>query len=247
MRHHDREPRLHLDAPLEEGAIVQLEAQQAHRLRHVLRLEQGATLRLFNAASGEWRAELLRLDRRGGEARLGERLRAPAAEPGPRLAVAPIRANRLDWLVEKAVELGVASLDLVVTRRTIVRATRSDRLLAIATEAAEQCGRLGIPSISGPVELGPWLARLPAGAIVVVADETGGEPPLAALRRLPDAVLLVGPEGGFAPEERRLLGERPGTVRVGLGPRILRSETAALCMMMAVRLARDTEGSLANG
>lgn len=223
-----------------EGAVVELDAQQAHRLRHVLRLEPGATVRLFNAASGEWRAELLRLDRRGGEARLGERLRAPAAEPGPRLAVAPIRANRLDWLVEKAVELGVASLDLVVTRRTVVRATRSDRLTAVATEAAEQCGRLDVPSIREPVELGPWLAELPAGTNLVVADETGGAPPLAALRRLLDVVLLVGPEGGFAPEERRLLAERPGTVRVGLGPRILRSETAALYVLMAERLARET-------
>lgn len=240
MRHHDRAPRLHLDAPLEEGLIVELDAQQAHRLRHVLRLEPGAPVRLFNAASGEWRAELLRLDRRGGEARLGERLRAPAAEPGPRLAVAPIRANRLDWLVEKAVELGVASLDLVVTRRTVVRATRSDRLRAIAIEAAEQCGRLGVPTIGEPVELGPWLAELPAGAILVVADETGGDPPLAVLRRLPDAVLLVGPEGGFAPEERRFLADRPGTVRVGLGPRILRSETAALCLLIAELLARET-------
>lgn len=238
--HHDREPRLHLDVSLVEGAIVQLDAQQAHRLRHVLRLEPGATVRLFNAASGEWRAELLRLDRRGGEARLGERLRAPVAEPGPRLAVAPIRANRLDWLVEKAVELGVVSLDLVVTRRTVVRTARSDRLLAIATEAAEQCGRLGVPSIAGPFELGSWLAELPAGCSLVVADEAGGEPPLAVLGRLPEAILLVGPEGGFAPEERRLFADRPGTVRVGLGPRILRSETAALYVLIAERLARET-------
>lgn len=240
MQHLGRTPRLHVGAPLTEGGLVELEADQAHRLRHVLRLAPGAAVRLFNAASGEWAAELVRLDRRGGEARLGERLRPPARERGPHLAVAPIRANRLDWLVEKVVELGVAALDLVVTRRTVVRPTRIDRLLAIASEAAEQCGRLSIPAIAGPVELGAWLSALPAGRRLVVADEAGGEAPLAALQAAPEAILLVGPEGGFAPEERALLAGRSGTVRVGLGPRILRSETAAIALLVAAQMAAAT-------
>lgn len=239
MRDLGRAPRLYLDVPLVAGAVVELASERAHQLRHVLRLRPGAVVRLFNARSGEWRAELTRLDRRGGEARLVDRLRAPEEEIGPRLAVAPIRANRLDWLVEKAVELGVAAIDLVLTQRTVVRPARIDRLQAIAVEAAEQCGRLSVPTLAGPIELGAWLDALPAGTRVAMADEAGGESPLASLRRAPGATLLVGPEGGFAAAERRQLGERPNVLSVGLGRRILRSETAAIVLLVAERLARE--------
>lgn len=238
MRDLGRAPRLFLDVPLAAGAVVELAVERAHQLRHVLRLGEGAPVRLFNPRSGEWRAELVRLDRRGGEARVEDRLRAPETETGPRLAVAPIRANRLDWLIEKAVELGVAAIDLVLTQRTVVRPARIDRLAAIAVEAAEQCGRLSVPPLTGPVELTTWLDTLPPGTRVVMADEAGGQPPLVSLRRAPGAILLVGPEGGFAPEERRQLGERPDVLRVGLGSHILRSETAAIVLLAAERLAR---------
>ncbi|MCL6608547.1 MAG: 16S rRNA (uracil(1498)-N(3))-methyltransferase, partial [Geminicoccaceae bacterium] len=123
-----RTPRLYLEAPLVAGAAVELGIARVHQLRHVLRLTPGAAVRLFNARSGEWRAELARLDRHGGAARIVECLRPPEPEAGPRLAVAPIRANRLDWAIEKAVELGVGALDLVLTRRTVVRPARVDRL-----------------------------------------------------------------------------------------------------------------------
>ncbi|BCX16540.1 MAG: ribosomal RNA small subunit methyltransferase E [Geminicoccaceae bacterium] len=239
MRNLGRAPRLHLDGPLARGAVVELGADRVHQLRHVLRLAPGAPVRLFNAESGEWWAELTRLDRRGGEARIVDRLRPPEPAIGPRLAIAPIRPNRLDWLIEKAVELGVGAVDLVLTQRTVVRPARIDRLLAIAVEAAEQCERLSVPPIGGPTELEVWLAGLPPGTRVVVADEEGGEPPLAALGRISDAILLVGPEGGFAPGERRRLAESPGIVRVGLGRRILRSETAALFLLVAHALARE--------
>lgn len=233
MHEPGRAPRLHLDAPLASGTRVPLDAARVHRLRHVLRLASGAGVRLFNAGSGEWRATLERLERRGGEALVLELLRPPVAEPGPRLALAPIRANRLDWLVEKAVELGVAALDLVLTRRTVVRPERIERLQAIAVEAAEQCGRLSVPRLRPPVPLGSWLEALPAGLPLLVGDEAGGEPAGPALADAPEAVLLVGPEGGFAPEERARLLARPATRAIGLGPRILRSETAALWLLAA--------------
>ncbi len=236
MRGTGRTPRFHLEAPLAAGAAVVLDAGRAHQLRHVLRLAPGASVTVFNAQAGEWRARIVRLDRRGGELEVLERARPPATARGPRLAVAPIRANRLDWLVEKAVELGVGTLDLVLTRRTVVRPTRVDRLAAIAVEAAEQCGRLDVPPISAPIELPRWLQGLPPATPLLVADEAGGEPALPALVRCPGAALLVGPEGGFAPEERALVAARPGTVRVDLGPRILRSETAALVLLAAAML-----------
>lgn len=234
-----RTPRLYLEAPLVAGAAVELGVERLHQLRHVLRLTPGAAVRLFNARSGEWRAELVRLDRRGGEARVVERLRPPEPEAGPRLALAPIRANRLDWAIEKAVELGVGAVDLVLTQRTVVRPARVGRLAAIAVEAAEQCGRLSVPPVAAAVELAAWLAALPPGTPLVVADEAGGEPPLPVLRRLPDAILLVGPEGGFAPADRERLAGRPDVVRVGLGRHVLRSETAALFLLVAHRLASE--------
>lgn len=234
-----RAPRLHLEERLEAGLEVALGPDRAHQLRHVLRLGPGARLRLFNAACGEWRAELVGLDRRGGRARIDDRLRPPAPEPGPRLAVAPIRANRLDWLVEKAVELGVGDIDLVLARRTVVRPDRIDRLAAIAVEAAEQCGRLSVPAVRPALPLPAWLDRLPAEAPLVVADETGGEAVLPLLRALPGAVLLVGPEGGFDPAERQRLLARPGSRPASLGPRVLRSETAALALLVAAGLARE--------
>lgn len=204
----------------------------------MLRLRPGDPVRLFNPASGEWLGILLRLDRRSAEVRLAEQLRAPIREPGPQLAIAPIRANRLDWLVEKAVELGVARIALVTTQRCVVRLERSERLRAIAIEAAEQCGRLSLPEFVLFGDLAQFLAALPADGTLVVADEAGGEPIASVPPIPPDAALLVGPEGGFAPEERALLAARSGTRRVSLGPRILRSETAALFLLVAYALAQ---------
>jgi 16S rRNA (uracil1498-N3)-methyltransferase len=232
-----RAPRFYLEGPLAAELEVELDADRAHQLRHVLRLAPGATVRLFNAESGEWWGRLTRLDRGGGGARIVECLRPPEPTTGPRLALAPIRANRLDWSIEKAVELGVGAVDLVLTQRTVVRPARIDRLRAVAVEAAEQCGRLSVPRIGGPIDLEAWLEGLAPGTRVVMADEEGGESVLATLRQVPDAVLLVGPEGGFAPDERRRLAARPGVFRVGLGPRILRSETAALFLLVAHELA----------
>ncbi|MDW8123871.1 MAG: RsmE family RNA methyltransferase [Geminicoccaceae bacterium] len=233
-----RAPRFHVDATLSQGARVFLDRARAHQLAHVLRARPGEKVRLFNAADGEWLGSLVRLSRQGAEVVLEARLRDPAVEPGARLAVAPIRANRLDWLVEKAVELGVAEIALVPTRRSVVRPERIDRLRAIAIEAAEQCGRLSVPALALHADLPAFLAALPAPTTLVVADEAGGEPVLPALAALSDPVLLVGPEGGFAPEERELFLARPGTRRVSLGPRVLRSETAALFLLVAAALAR---------
>lgn len=233
MRDSGRVPRLHHAAPLAAGTRVPLDSGRVHQLHHVLRLAPGAAVRLFNAASGEWRATLVRLERRGGEALVEELVRPAAAEPGPHLAIAPIRASRLDWLIEKAVELGVSALDLVLTRRTVVKPERIDRLQAIAVEAAEQCGRLSVPQLSSPSPLGVWLEALPRGLPLLVADEAGGEPAGRALADAPEAVLLVGPEGGFAAEERARLLARPATRPIALGPRILRSETAALWLLAA--------------
>ena len=231
-------PRLYVAERLEAGQALSIVGDRAHYLRNVLRLRDGADLRLFNAAAGEFRAAITGVDRHEIRITVGEGTRAPAAEPGPTLVFAPIRRNRLDWLIEKAVELGAARLVPVLTQRTVVRPEGTARLEAIAMEAAEQCERLSVPPIDPPRPLGEWLRSRSAGVPLLFADERGaGMAPGQALRGGPVVDLLVGPEGGFAPEERARLLDAPGVVPVSLGPRILRAETAALYLLTACQLA----------
>ncbi len=231
-------PRLHLDQSLAPGVALSLEGERVHYLRNVLRLREGAEVRPFNAEDGEWRARIAVAGRHRLELVLDRRLREPSPEPGPTLAFAPIRRNRLEWLVEKAVELGAAALVPVLTRRTVVRPENSDRLAAIAVEAAEQCERLSVPTIAAPVPLAQWLASSAAPRILFAEERGGGEPVLAAMRRSPGAVILVGPEGGFAEDELALLHAAPEAAAVSLGRLILRAETAALHALVAWQLAQ---------
>jgi 16S rRNA (uracil1498-N3)-methyltransferase len=232
-------PRLHLAQPLAQGAALQIEGERVHYLRNVLRLREGAEIRPFNAADGEWLARIATCGRHRLDLLVEERLRAPVAEPGPVLVFAPIRRNRLEWLVEKAVELGVMRLVPVLTRRTVVRPEKSDRLAAIAAEAAEQSERLTVPEITAPVALARWLCARERSLPLLHAEERGqGEAILAATRRHPSAEILVGPEGGFAEDELALLRADPATVPVSLGRLILRAETAALHALVAWQLAQ---------
>jgi 16S rRNA (uracil1498-N3)-methyltransferase len=227
-------PRLHLPGRLEPGAALRLDAPRAHYLTHVLRLRAGAPLRVFNAESGEWRAVLAAVGKRDATLELAEQLRPPLPEPGPVLHFAPIRRSRLDWLVEKAVELGAGALVPLLTERTVVRLENPERLRAIVVEAAEQCERLTVPELAAPRPFGAWLAGREPSRPLLFADEAGGGRPLAeALAGTGTPDLLVGPEGGFTPQERGLLLTAPGVRPVTLGPRILRAETAALAMLAA--------------
>ena len=240
------EPRLYLDAPLDRDAVVPLVADDAHYLRTVLRLKPGDRVRPFNARDGEWSASIERLARHAAEIRLIERRRAPASPAGPRLLMAAIKRPRLEWLLEKATEAGVGRIDLITTSRTVAGLDRADRLGAKLKEAAEQCGRLDVPELTGPTPLVEALDDALGSGPVLMADETrDGLALLSALERHPDAALLVGPEGGFALEERRGLHGRPGVVPVRLGPTILRAETAALLLLGAAMLTKDAAGDRA--
>ncbi len=234
-------PRLHVEAPsLRRGATVSLDAARTHYLVRVLRLAPGAEVRPFNAVEGEWRARLTEVGRRSAVLTVEERRRPPRPEPGPALWFAPPKRLRLEWLVEKAVELGVGRLLPVLTERTVAVPRRPERLLAIAVEAAEQCGRLSVPEIAPPRPLVAVLAE-EAPPVLLFADETGGGRPLPeALREAPAAALLVGPEGGFAPAEKAALLARTEVRAVSLGSTILRSETAALYMLSCWRASRET-------
>lgn len=233
--------RLHVADSLAGGTLT-LAPPQAHYLRNVLRLGPGARLAVFNAADGEYAATIATLAKGGATVTLEERRRPPRPEPDLWLCFAPIKRTRLDAMVEKATELGVSRLVPVFTRHTVMERVNVERLAAIAVEAAEQSERLSVPEIAAPVELAALLAQWPAARTLVVGDESGGGAPIATALagvRGPLAV-LTGPEGGFAREEFARLAAHAAVRRVGLGPRILKADTAAIAALAIVQaLAGD--------
>lgn len=218
-------PRLFVDAALDEGVEVTLEAAQAHYLTGVLRLRSGARVKLFDDRSGEWLAEIGDAGRRRTTLRVTARLRERESVPDLWLLFAPIKRGRIDWLVEKATELGVARLVPLITRRTMVERVNLERLRAHAVEAAEQCERTALPELAEPMKLDALLLAWPVERTLFFADETGGGPLTAPAG---PAAILIGPEGGFSDEERAAIRTLPQARPVSLGPRILRADTAAL-------------------
>jgi 16S rRNA (uracil1498-N3)-methyltransferase len=209
---------------------VELEAAQANYLGNVMRLGPGAELLLFDGSSGEWLARIAETGKKRMSLHVERRMREPETVPDVWLAFAPVKRAQTDWLVEKATELGAARLIPVMTRRTIAERVKLERLEAIAIEAAEQCGRTRIPEIADPLPLPKFLDQRDSARTLYFADESGGEPVTSALRP-GSALILIGPEGGFADEERKLVRAAPNSVAVSLGPRILRAETAALAAL----------------
>jgi 16S rRNA (uracil1498-N3)-methyltransferase len=222
-------PRLYVEQPLALGAVLELEGAQAHYLVQVMRLREGAPLKLFDDISGEWLGEVQQVGKRAVVLKIQQHLRPRAAPMDIWLAAAPIRKNRFDWVAEKACELGIAKLIPIMTARGVVDKVKPERLRAQMIEAAEQCNRTSLPVIEEAVALKAFLAGL-HNRTLFFADETGGEPMLAAFQANKDAasVLLIGPEGGFTSEERALIMAHKDTKRISLGSHILRAETAAL-------------------
>lgn len=231
--------RLFVDYPLAIGVDAPLNPAQTNYLLNVLRMSAGAKLLVFNGREGEWRAELAQPTRKTAVLRLIERVRAQEAAPPVRHAFAPLKAARLDYLVQKAVEMGAGRIVPVLTQRTQVSRLKEERLQANAIEAAEQCGILAVPEIEPEVKLPVFLAGLPADELLVFADEDAEiADPVAALRAAPGAghvTVLIGPEGGFTPEERALILRHAKLCRLSLGPRILRADTAAVAAMALVQ------------
>ncbi|MGZ8284097.1 MAG: 16S rRNA (uracil(1498)-N(3))-methyltransferase [Allosphingosinicella sp.] len=218
-------PRLFVDRTLAQGAVLALEGAPANYLLNVLRLGPGAEVKLFDDRTGEWLAEIAEAGKKRATLAVMRHLREREPVPDLWLLFAPIKRGRIDWLVEKATELGVARLVPVVTRRTVVERLNLDRLRTHIVEAAEQCERTALAELAEPQKLGALLAEWPAERILYFADETGGEP----LTGEPGpAAILIGPEGGFTDEERAAVRVLPQARPIGLGPRILRADTAAL-------------------
>jgi 16S rRNA (uracil1498-N3)-methyltransferase len=222
-------PRLYVDVPLAAGAMVMLPPPQSHYLGSVMRRQPGDIVRLFNGSAGEWAARVDSVGKKIVILVVVEQSCPQEVMADIWLCAAPLKRGRIDWVAEKACELGVARLVPVVTRRTIVDKLNLDRLRAHMVEAAEQCGRTAIPGVAEPLSLAALLRDWPAERGLIFADEAGGEP-LAALcaRMAAPVAILIGPEGGFTPEERAAIRAVPGAVAASLGPRILRADTAAV-------------------
>jgi len=230
--------RLFVEADLSAGSEAPLGEAQLHYLRHVMRRPDGAPLLLFNGRDGEWQATLEGRGKKAAVGRVGQRVREQSREPDVWLCFAPVKRARIDYIAEKATELGVALLQPVVTQHTVVERVNVERLRANAIEAAEQTGRLTVPEIREPLGLARLLDGWPAGRRLLMCDETGGGPPIAEVLAGLDAAastapwaIIIGPEGGFAAAELETFRRMKDVMAVGLGPRILRADTAALAAL----------------
>lgn len=235
-----RAPRLFVGAPLGPGAEVPLSPEQVNYLKNVLRLQAGDPVRVFNGRDGEWRARLAAGGRRDLVLLVDTMTRPQPAAGDLVLAFAPLKHARLDYLVQKAVEMGATRLMPMITRHTQVARVNVDRMRANAIEAAEQCGILGVPAVEEPLPFARVVAGLSPERVVVFCDEEAEGDPLMALMGAPSGpmAVLIGPEGGFAEEERRAILARERMVRLSLGPRVLRADTAAVAALALVQAAR---------
>ena len=246
-RYDFRSPRLYVEAPLEGGAVVPLAPAQQHYLTHVLRLNAGGRVLTFNGRDGEWQASL-EANKRAVALRIGAKTREQSAATDVHYLFAPLKAARLDYMVQKAVEMGAARLQPILTRHSQVARVNVARMRANAIEAAEQCGILSLPQIGEAETLPRVLAALEPSRYLVFCDEDAEvDDPLAALATVPprsSLAVLIGPEGGFAGDERAALVKLPNIVRLALGPRILRADTAAVAALALVQaIVGDWRGS----
>jgi 16S rRNA (uracil1498-N3)-methyltransferase len=232
--------RLFLDADLAAGSRIALDRMQTNYLCTVLRLVDGAELLVFNGRDGEWTARLSR-DKRTAHLTAGQQTRQQPPAPDLEYLFAPLKQARLDYMVQKAVEMGVGRLSPILTQHGQVSRLNADRMRANVIEAAEQCGILAPPTIAAPEALAAVLDRWPAERILVFCDEDApGTDPVATLRNAQErsaVSLLIGPEGGWSSAERERLLSTRGMIRISLGPRILRADTAAVAALTLIQTA----------
>jgi 16S rRNA (uracil1498-N3)-methyltransferase len=243
MPSHDfRKPRLFVDTALESGAAVKLEHDQSNYLGNVLRLKAGDGILVFNGRDGEWLASITGRKRPDG-LEIESKTRPQDRLPELAYVFAPLKHARLDYMVQKAVEMGVSSLQPILTRFTQVARVNSERMRANVIEAAEQCGILGIAEVAEPIDFGRFLGHRKPERLLVFCDEAADVAvagPLSVLqgnKATAGIDVLIGPEGGFAEEERAVLLRQPNTLRLSLGPRILRADTAGVAALALVQAA----------
>ena len=234
--------RLCVDAPLGEGARVELTREQTNYLVNVLRLGEGAGLLAFNGRDGEWRARLAPAGKKAAALTVEDRTRAQESLPDVDYLFAPLKHARLDYMAQKAVEMGARRLRPVITRRTQTSRVNLERMRANVIEAAEQCGLLALAEVLDETKLDTVLSNWPPDRLLIFCDEAAEiAEPFAALRAAQAGfakfAVLIGPEGGFDEEERQALAGLPQATRISLGPRVLRADTAAVAALALVQAA----------
>ncbi|NRP84596.1 Ribosomal RNA small subunit methyltransferase E [Ensifer adhaerens] len=240
MRANFRMQRLFVTSDIEAGSAIEADQDQFNYLANVLRMEDGAELLIFNGRDGEWRASISFPSRKRIQLTPVEEARPQPAPSDLHYLFAPLKVGRLDYLVQKAVEMGAGLLQPVMTQHVQGKITNLDKVRANVIEAAEQCGILGIPDVAEPVKLADLLARWPRERRIIYCDEgDAGQNPLPLLTKVKEKhlALLVGPEGGFSEEERALLRSLDFVTAIPLGPRILRADTAAVAAMAVIQAA----------
>ena len=234
-----RAPRLFVEGAFAPHHTVTLNREQSHYLVHVMRCRIGTVLRVFNGVDGEWLAELGETSRKQWMLTLRRQIRPQMALGRISWLFAPLKQARLDYMVQKAVEMGVARMQPVLTQHTMVQRLNLDRMRANAIEAAEQCHVLAVPAVDPEMKLEKAIAGLAEGTVLVFCDEGADlAPPIKALQSVPPdkpIAVLIGPEGGFSDKERLWLLGYPSVIRMSLGPRILRADTAAVAALTLVQ------------
>ena len=223
-------PRLFVDEALAEGGELRIEGGQAHYLLHVMRLKEGAPVKLFDDRTGEYLATVSATGKRDLTLTVAAKLRKREEAPDLWLCQALIKKDRLDWVAEKSCELGIARFVPVLTQRCVADKLKEDRLRSQMIEAAEQCERTALPEIADLSKLDTLLRDWPSDRTLLFCDERGGAPLAEVLRagRHTKSAILIGPEGGFSDEENAAIGAHPHAIPVSLGPNILRADTAAV-------------------
>ncbi len=232
--------RLFVAGPLAEGAVIACEPDQTNYLLNVMRLDDGARMAVFDGENGEWAARLRRSGKRSLSLAVEELLRPQPLAGDLWLLFAPLKHARLDYMVQKAVEMGVSRLIPVITRHTQASRVNIERMRANAVEAAEQCGVLTVAGCDESQPLAAVLAALAPDRLLVFCDESAAVAnPVDRLHAAGGAegglAVLIGPEGGFSDEERTIIARRPRTLALSLGPRILRADTAAVAALAVVQ------------
>ncbi|MEM8749003.1 MAG: 16S rRNA (uracil(1498)-N(3))-methyltransferase [Pseudomonadota bacterium] len=230
--------RLFIDTALSAGQDIALDRAQANYLLNVLRMKAGQSVLVFNGRDGEWRCEIAQHGRKAASLTVKEQTRAQTPHPDLHYLFAPLKQARLEYMVQKAVEMGAGVLQPVLTQHTQLRRINLEKMRAHSIEAAEQCGILSLPIINEPVDLEVAVDALSGNRQVVFCDE--GEQtqnPLPALKTIPGGpiAVLVGPEGGFSEDERALLRGKSHVTPIPLGPRVLRADTAAVAALALVQ------------
>lgn len=228
--------RLYVAENLLTGSLIMLDEARAHYVRHVMRRNDGDVIAAFNAESGEWEATLRMQGKKAVQLAIGKKIAGPRTSPDVWLAFATVK-NKNELIVEKATELGVSALHTIVTQHSVVKSVNMEKLAAHAIEAAEQCERHDVPEITEHKNLGTFLGSFPADRVLLYGDESGKG------KKLPEILstvigkkiaVLVGPEGGFSGPEHHMLHALPQAKGFGMGPRILRADTAAVAALACV-------------